>query len=45
MASLFNTKEVATNQISLRDRPLTEGFSDETTRGQNKSKGSSKISE
>jgi len=46
IASIFTDKEITTNQkISLRDRPLIEGFSDETTRSQNKSKGNSKISE
>jgi hypothetical protein len=46
MASLFSTKEVVTNQkISLRDRPVIEGFSDETTRNEIKTKRNSKISE
>jgi len=46
IASIFSGKETATNQkISLRDRPLIEGFSDETTRNENKSKRNSKISE
>jgi hypothetical protein len=46
IASIFSAKETATNQkISLRDRPLIEGFSDETTRNEIKSKRNSKISE
>lgn len=46
IASLFSTKEDVTIQkVSLRDRPLIEGFSDETTRNEIKSKRNSKISE
>jgi hypothetical protein len=46
IASIFSAKEDVTNQkVSLRNRPLIEGISDETTRSKNQSKGNSKIVE